>query len=175
MEKLFKEAPPRLEREFDTLIDVYEKAFGADAADAFRKAIRAWHAGVEVIGETMPTSRPLAASIDAGVFGIEEDGTNVNPGEAEVAAITECVADALMNEPSEPERIQLLKKYGDDFGPKAAEELERWSRLKRVQSPGCRGLCGFFMRTSMVFQLSSHSLIIFALKVGVEHGLPGLA
>ena len=130
MEKLFKEEPPRLEREFGTLIDVYEEVFGAAAADAFRKAIRAWHAGVEVIGEAPPTPRALAASIAASTFGVEEDGSPVNPDNMEVAAIAECVADALMNEPSEPKRTQLLKKYADDFGPRAAEELERWSRLK---------------------------------------------
>jgi hypothetical protein len=129
-EKLFKEEPPRLEREFDTLIDVYEEVFGEMAADAFRKAIRAWHAGVEVIGESPPTPRALTASIAAGVFGVEEDGSNVNPDDVEVAAITECVADALVERPNDPERKRLLKKYAEDFGPNAAEELDRWSRLK---------------------------------------------
>jgi hypothetical protein len=130
LEKLFKDEPPRLEREFDTLIDVYEEVFGAAAADAFRKAIRAWHAGVEVIGEAPPMPRALTESIAAGVFGVEEDGAPVNPGDMEVAEITECVAEALMDRPNDPEREELLKKYADDFGPKAAEELDRWSRLK---------------------------------------------
>ena len=130
LEKLYKEELPRLEREFDTLIDVYEEVFGADAAGAFRKTIRAWHAGVEVIGEAPPTPRALTESITAGVFGVEEDGTPVNPGDVEVAAITECVADALMDRQDDPEREELLKKYADDFGPKAAEELDRWSSLK---------------------------------------------
>jgi hypothetical protein len=130
LEKLFKEEPARLEREFDTLIDVYEEVFGAVAADAFRKAIRAWHAGVEVNGEAPPTPRALTESIAAGVFGVEEDGSQVNPDDVEVAAITECVAEALMDPPNDSERDELLKKYAEDFGPKAAEELDRWSRLK---------------------------------------------
>lgn len=130
LEKLFNEEPPRLERLFDTLIDVYEEAFGADAADAFRKAIRAWHAGVEVIGEAPPTPPPLSAAIDAGTFGVEEDGAHVNPGDMEVAAITECVADVLMDRANEAEREGLLKKYAEDFGQNAATELDRWSRLK---------------------------------------------
>jgi hypothetical protein len=50
LEKLFKEELGRLEHAFDTLIDVYDEVFGPDAAEAFRKAIRAWHAGVEVMG-----------------------------------------------------------------------------------------------------------------------------
>lgn len=130
LEKLFREEPARLERALDTSIDVYEETFGPEAADAFRKAIRAWHAGVEVTGEAPPTRPALTASINAGIFGVEEDGCNVNPGDEEVAAITECVADALMERPNDPERQELLKKYAEDFGPKAAEELDRWSRLK---------------------------------------------
>jgi hypothetical protein len=130
LDKLFNEEPPRLEREFDMLIDDYEEVFGAVAADAFRKAIRAWHAGVEVIDEAPPTPRGLTESIAAGTFGFEEDGTSVNPDDVEVSAITECVADALMDRPNGPEREELLKKYAEDFGPQAADELDRWSRLK---------------------------------------------
>lgn len=29
---------------------IYEDTFGSEAADAFTKAIRAWHAGIKVIG-----------------------------------------------------------------------------------------------------------------------------
>jgi hypothetical protein len=130
LEKLFKEEPSRLERSFDTLIDVYEEVFGPDAADAFRKAIRAWRAGVEVIGEAPPMARALSASIEAGIFGMEEDKTTVSPDVEEVAEITERVADALIDRPSEAEREELLKKFGEDFGQKSAEELDRWSRLK---------------------------------------------
>ena len=70
------------------------------------------------------------SGIVAGVFGVEEDGTAVKPDDAEVAAITECVADALMDRRNDPERDELLKKYAEDFGPNAAEALDRWSRLK---------------------------------------------
>lgn len=132
LENLFKEQPPRLEREFDILIDVYQEAFGAEAADGFRKAIRAWHAGVEVITEAPPISPALAASIDGGVFGVEEHGTNVNPNLEEVQEIVERVADALIDEPPGPGRDAWLKKYAEDFSVKAAGELDRWSRLKPV-------------------------------------------
>jgi hypothetical protein len=130
LEKLFKEEPGRLERAFETLIDVYEEVFGPEAADAFLKAIRAWRAGVEVIGETPPTSPALNDSINAGIFGMEEDGTTVSPRDEEVTEITERVADALIDQPSTSEREELLKKYVEDFGQKAADALDRWSRLK---------------------------------------------
>ncbi len=130
LERLFNDEPGRLERAFETLIDVYEEVFGPEAADAFRKAIRAWRAGVEVIGEAPPMAPALAASIDAGIFGVEEDGTIVSPGEEEVAEITERVVDALMDQPCGAARDELLKKYAEDFGQKSAEELDRWSRLK---------------------------------------------
>jgi hypothetical protein len=130
LEKLFKDEPGRLERAFDTLIDVYDEVFGTKAAEAFRKAIRAWHAGVEVTGEFPPVSRALETAVPSGVFGQEEDGRNVDPGTDEVAAITENVTEALMELPQGPARRALLAKYAEDFGSAAAEELDRWSRLK---------------------------------------------
>jgi hypothetical protein len=127
--KLFKDEPVRLEHAFDTLIDVYDEVFGTEAAEAFRKAIRAWHAGVEVIGENPPRPRALMSAVESGVFGQEEDGSNVDPGTDEAAAITENVTEALMDLQPGPERKSLLAKYGEDFGSTAAEELDRWSQL----------------------------------------------
>jgi len=53
--KFFKTEPTRLENWFRSLMGPYEDAFGADAANAFEKAIRAWHAGIPVAAES---SRP---------------------------------------------------------------------------------------------------------------------
>jgi hypothetical protein len=139
LEQLFKHEPPRLQREFDILIDVYEEAFGPEAADAFHKAIRAWHAGVEVIGEAPPTLRPLASSIEAGVFGVEDDGSNVDPADDEIAAITSCVADKLAGSSNETERGAVLESYAQDFSQKASDELDRWTRLhaEAVEGGSC--------------------------------------
>jgi hypothetical protein len=57
--KFFETEPPRLERWFDNLLGVYADAFGTDAAESFGKAVRAWHAGVEVVGDDTVTPRPL--------------------------------------------------------------------------------------------------------------------
>jgi hypothetical protein len=57
LQKFFDTEPQRLERWFQTLMDTYESSFGIEAADAFRKAIRAWHAGIEVIAEARPATR----------------------------------------------------------------------------------------------------------------------
>lgn len=130
LQKLFEEEPKRLEHAFDMLIDVYEDAFGAEAADAFRKAIRARHAGVEVITEFPPTPTPLAEAVASGVFGTDEDGAIVNPDPNEVQSIMESVTDALAEMPEGPERTALLSKCAEDFGSQAAKELDRWSNLQ---------------------------------------------
>ena len=56
LRKLFDTEPARLERWWQTLLDTYETAFGAEAANAFGKAIRARHAGIEVIGQSTATA-----------------------------------------------------------------------------------------------------------------------
>ena len=43
--------PARLSRWFDTLVGTYEASFGNDAAEAFARAVRARHAGVEVVAD----------------------------------------------------------------------------------------------------------------------------
>jgi hypothetical protein len=48
LQKFFETEPVRLERWWQAQMGVYEEAFGPEAADAFGKAIRAWHAGIEV-------------------------------------------------------------------------------------------------------------------------------
>jgi hypothetical protein len=117
--KLFEIDPERLECWWRMQMEVYESAFGPEAADAFGKAIRAWHAGVEVVAENpandttrkptkipgncrritarLPVPKPLAAAIAAGRFGQEENGRNVRPGPHEVRAITEQHAEKLID------------------------------------------------------------------------------
>jgi hypothetical protein len=56
LQQLYESEPPRLERWFANLLGTYEDAFGADAAEAFGKAVRAWHAGVETVAES---TKPL--------------------------------------------------------------------------------------------------------------------
>ena len=129
LDALFRNEPKRLEHEFDVLMDVYEEAFGAEAANAFRKAIRAWHAGIEVMAENAPLKAPQQRSVEAGVFG-KEDGEVVNPTREEISEITEHLTDELIALPDGPERRALLSKYAEDFGEEAARELDRWARLK---------------------------------------------
>jgi len=66
LKKMFATEPARLERWRQTLLDTYETAFGAEAADAFGKAIRARHAGIEVIGQsTATTPAKTVAAVEA--------------------------------------------------------------------------------------------------------------
>jgi hypothetical protein len=52
LRKFFETEPARLEQWYQTLMDTYEEAFGADARGAFDKALRARHAGVPVISDS---------------------------------------------------------------------------------------------------------------------------
>jgi hypothetical protein len=60
LEKLFETEPERLERWWTTLLDTYESVFGIDAAEAFGKAIKARHAGIEVVAEKPSSPQPTA-------------------------------------------------------------------------------------------------------------------
>ena len=52
--------PERLRRWFDTLVETYGAAFGTDAAEAFARAVRARHAGVDVVADGR-RGQPLVA------------------------------------------------------------------------------------------------------------------
>ena len=52
--------PTRLERWYASLLGVYEEWFGREAAEAFDRAVRAWHAHIEVV-----VDRDAATSSDA--------------------------------------------------------------------------------------------------------------
>ena len=60
LRKFFETEPARLERNYQNLLAVYEEVFGDEAADAFDKAVRAWHAGVAVVAESKPRQTPQA-------------------------------------------------------------------------------------------------------------------
>ena len=55
LRKYLSEEPGRLENTFAVLMGTYGTAFGDAAADAFTKAIRARHAGIDVVVETPPS------------------------------------------------------------------------------------------------------------------------
>jgi hypothetical protein len=58
LQKFFETEPGRLERWFQNLMDTYDTVFGPEATDAFGKAIRAWHAGIEVVVEKSAEKSP---------------------------------------------------------------------------------------------------------------------
>jgi len=55
--------PTRLERWYASLLGVYEEWFGKDAADAFDRAVRAWHAHIEVVVDRESATSPDAMPI----------------------------------------------------------------------------------------------------------------
>jgi hypothetical protein len=126
LQKFFQTEPARLESWYSNLLGVYADAFGQDAADAFDKAVRAWHAGIEVVAESrpaaamailpspaptnlgrrrnpsrisarLPVPRPLPSAVSAGRFGQEDNGRPVRPGAREVREITERHAEKLID------------------------------------------------------------------------------
>ncbi|HEY8748407.1 MAG TPA: hypothetical protein VIM11_10555 [Tepidisphaeraceae bacterium] len=152
LRKYLAEEPARLEHSFEVLIGTYADAFGQDAADAFKKAIIARHAGIEVTCEKsgaaaeprrtvrkertsrasshLPVPRPLRASVAAGVFGREENGKPIGPNADEVRAITEQYAERMI-EMDEEKLRSATAKYAEDFGSKAAAQLERYVRRQQ--------------------------------------------
>jgi hypothetical protein len=152
LRKYLAEEPTRLDHTFDVLIDTYAEAFGLDAADAFEKAIVAWHAGIEVRSNQaappeeqpavrrkprrsvpssrLPVPRPLESAVSAGLFGEDENGKPIRPKADEVRGITEQHAERMM-EMTDAELSAAVTKYAEDFGPKPASQLERYVRRRR--------------------------------------------
>jgi hypothetical protein len=150
LRKYLAEEPARLEHTFDVLLDTYAEGFGQDAAEAFKKAIIAWHAGIDVALESdkppteppaqpkharrlsscLPVPKPLRSSVMAGVFGQDERGKAIRPSAAEVRSITENEAER-MREMNDTELSAAVAKYAEDFGPKAAAQLERYVRRQQ--------------------------------------------
>jgi len=151
LRKYLDEEPGRLERSFTAMLGVYEDVFGSQAADAFTKATRAWYAGIEVVADAplpteeskqqhepkrkrissrLPVPRPLPSAVKAGTFGRDEHGP-VNPTADEVWEITQQHADKLIDSLASGEQEQFrngIASYSEDFGPKAASQLEACAR-----------------------------------------------
>jgi hypothetical protein len=96
LEALFRYEPERLQHSFDVLMDVYEEVFGADAAGAFRKAIRAWHAGVEVITSSRPRCHRGRELSRRECSARKRMAPLSQPTAGEVAEITEQLSDQLI-------------------------------------------------------------------------------
>jgi hypothetical protein len=124
-----------LKLSFEAIMYGYEERFGEYGADAFRKAVRAGYAGVEVITEEPPSVPPLECSVQAGVFGKEDDGSPVIPRAEEVQAITEMVSERLLGVDAD-ERQNILSLYSEDFGELAACQLHSWAELKKIADSG---------------------------------------
>jgi hypothetical protein len=161
LRKYLSEESGRLENTFRILIETYENSFGSEAADAFKKCVRARHADIpveaerrrEIFGDlpdppkphrvtlrgkrtctVLPVPRPLPAAIAAGHFGLE-DGKPVNPKPAEVRAITEDHAERIINwiHGRQEELVkEALDKYAESFGQAASERLAAHTR-RQVQ------------------------------------------
>jgi hypothetical protein len=161
LRKLLETEPGRLQQWEQTLMGTYEEVFGPEAADAFGKAIRAWHAGIEVIAESgpgdlqsretreakpmerkagasqrsrvssrLPVPKPLRSSIAANIFGHDENGKPIRPAADEVREISESHAEKMIDMNEQCLRAAVTK-YAEDFGPHAAEQLERYVRRQK--------------------------------------------
>jgi hypothetical protein len=132
LEQRFKDEPSRLQHALEVMIDAYAEGFGDEAAGEFRKAIVARHHGVDVLADSpVPLREPLAASVNAGVFGHEEDGSPVNPSVEEIDEITLDLAERLQDLPDDsPKRAELFQQYAADFGQEAAAMLDEWLRRR---------------------------------------------
>ena len=121
LKRYHQDEPKRLEQYFNILMETYENAFGAEAANAFAKCIRARHAGIPIeianrmadldsadrcptprpavkrkSPASLPVPKPLPEAIAAGHFG-EEDGKSLKPTAGEVRAITEHHAETIID------------------------------------------------------------------------------
>ncbi len=144
LRKELAEKPAKLEHHINVLIDTYAEGFGEEAAAAFRKAVRAWHAGIPVQSESEPSERPsahrpssslpvptpLRSSVNAGIFGHDENGKPIRPSADEVRAITEQQAERMI-EMKDDDLQSAVTKYAEDFGDKAAAQLERYVRRQQ--------------------------------------------
>jgi hypothetical protein len=155
LRKYLAEEPARLDHTFEVLIGTYEESFGAEAADAFRKAGTARHAGIAVISEhwgrvpadapngqtarrvrassALPVPKPLPTSVASGIFGRDECGKPIRPSPREVRAITEQHAEQMMDMQDEELRSGA-SKYAEDFGEGAAAQLVRYVQRTQARS-----------------------------------------
>jgi hypothetical protein len=68
--------------------------------------------------------------VKAVIFGLEKNGKPIRPDAAEVRAITEQQAESMI-EMKDAELQSAVAKYAEDFGSKAAAQLERSVRRQQ--------------------------------------------
>jgi hypothetical protein len=140
LRQFLQEEPGRLERYFTALTEVYENAFGGEAADAFSKALRAWYAGVEVVGDTnvvdmpprrtcsrLPTPKPLPTRVAAGTFGRDDHGDPIRPSRDEIHAITEQHAEKLID------MMEQLQAVGRSLHSPHTDKARLYAERDRVK------------------------------------------
>jgi len=105
-------------------------------------------------GGRLPVPRPLADAVAAGCFGTDERGRPIRPEADEVRAITEALADQLIDmlcatklrlgkpafRDSLPEAFgMLIAAYRQDFGERAAQQLEAYAHRQASLDESDRG------------------------------------
>jgi hypothetical protein len=161
LRKFFETEPARLEQRYQTLMDTYEEAFGAEAREAFDKALRARRAGIPVVAESkspivaapaapsenregqhsartsrrvvarLPVPKPLPSAVAAGHFGQDEHGRNIRPGPQEIREITE-------------RHVEKLIDILDSIGHAPQPPSDEIPRLQKLFAGGIHAYCESF-------------------------------
>lgn len=143
LQKHLGDATSRLQNASDALLEVYQAAFGWDAANAFWRAIHAWHAGRKVLNEHReepPKSADSSENCHADISATKPAGTSFTDTPAPAAAQsasdpTEECADHCFNPvgqpdiPIAPPREEAVARgvFGEDengFVEPSPEEIE---------------------------------------------------
>jgi len=77
-----------------------------------------------------PFPKSLSSSVAAGTFGRDESGKPIRPKAGEVRASTEQYAERMI-EMDDDQLRSATAKYAEDFGTKAASQLERYVRRQQ--------------------------------------------
>jgi len=83
LDKFFAKEPARLEQWWETLMATYGEAFGTEAAEAFGKAIRAWHAGVTVVATADRVAAPVESPVVQDALVVAQEPRDVTEKEPE--------------------------------------------------------------------------------------------
>lgn len=101
-------APAEIMREFDGLMDVYEDAYGSDAANSFRQAIEARHKNIPIHVVSLPESEGEGSAGDS--TPAESDNVTQETPEYEVSRDMPIAAPL-------PEAVERKAFGEDEFGP----------------------------------------------------------
>jgi hypothetical protein len=105
----------------------------------------------------LPVPRPLPASVAAGRFGHDDDGKAIRPEADEIRAITESLADRLIElldaikettqesarQPMQEQFSQAIQMYALEFGERPARQLEAYARRQSSLEDDDRGPSGW--------------------------------